>query len=340
MVIWTLQENPVTDATINLKAEPFSDRSLDPSLRFSSYTSGDPITPLLRAYPGDPVVIRSIHVGPNVDSFRVDGHKFYTEKRMPSDPSGTRKYSRVSDTIQSGVSERFTLMLDGGAGGVRHIPGDYLYHDGVARRFRQGAWGIIRVLGAQAADLQPLPGYPAPGGTYVQPAVTGGRPPVTTDPGNPCPAGSPQKSFAVSAVDVPSTNVGSGKGPRAAYVLSSAASSVKKNGVTDPLVLHVAEGDCVEVKLKNERSLVRASFSVAELAKSASSGASTSASTRSRPLRPGRPRRTGSSPTSGRSKARSWPTSAATRPARSVSTVRSSWPSRARRSRIRQPAAR
>ena len=216
-------------------------------------------------------MIRSIHVGPNVDSFRVDGHKFYTEKRMPRDPNSGRVYSRVSDTIQSGVSERFTLMLDGGAGGVHHEPGDYLYHDGVARRFRQGAWGIMRVLGAQAADLQPLPGYPAPGGTYVQPAVTGGRPPAAANPGNPCPAGSTPKSFAVSAVDVPSNNTGSVNGPRAAYVLSSAASSVKKNGVAEPLVLHVGEGDCVDVTLKNERGSARASFSVAEVAKAAAS---------------------------------------------------------------------
>ena len=81
MVIWTLDDNPVTDSTINLHAAPFSDRGTDPSLRFSSYKWGDPGTPLLRAYPGDPVVIRAIHVGPTIDSFRVDGHHFYVEKR-------------------------------------------------------------------------------------------------------------------------------------------------------------------------------------------------------------------------------------------------------------------
>ena len=59
MVIWTLDDNPVTDSTINLHAAPFSDRGTDPSVRFSSYKWGDPGTPLLRAYPGDPVVISS-----------------------------------------------------------------------------------------------------------------------------------------------------------------------------------------------------------------------------------------------------------------------------------------
>src|SRR4029077_1083720 len=114
MVIWTLDDNPVTDSTINLHAAPFSDRGTDPSLRFSSYKWGDPGTPLLRAYPGDPVVIRAIHVGPTIDSFRVDGHNFYVEKRARSQAG--EMYSRVTDTIHSGVSERYTLILDGGAG--------------------------------------------------------------------------------------------------------------------------------------------------------------------------------------------------------------------------------
>src|SRR4029077_20726912 len=117
MVIRTLDDNPVTDSTINLHAAPFSDRGTDPSLRFSSYTYGDPNTPLLRAYPGDPVVIRAIHVGPTIDSFRMDGHNFYIEKRARDAATGTM-YSRVPDTIHSGVSERYTLILDGGAGGV------------------------------------------------------------------------------------------------------------------------------------------------------------------------------------------------------------------------------
>ncbi len=155
MVIWTLDDNPVTDSTINLHAAPWSDRGTDPSLRFSSYTWGDPGTPLLRAYPGDPVVIRAIHVGPTIDSFRMDGHNFYVEKRARDAGTG-QMYSRVTDTIHSGVSERYTLILDGGAGGAGKQPGDYLYHNGIARRFKQGAWGIMRVLPKGSPTLQAL----------------------------------------------------------------------------------------------------------------------------------------------------------------------------------------
>jgi manganese oxidase len=282
MVIWTLDDNPVTDSTINLHAAPWSDRGLDPSLRFSSYVWGDPGTPLLRAYPGDPVVIRAIHVGPTIDSFRVDGHHFYVEKRSRDQHDGTM-YSRVTDTIHSGVSERYTLILDGGAGGSAKQPGDYLYHNGIARRFKQGAWGIMRVLPKTSTGLQPLPDNNAPGGIYTQPAVTGARPPATTNPGNPCPAGAVQKSIAISAVDVPNSVQGtSGKNGTstsvtgaitAAYVLTANAAAAKTSGVTEPLVVHINVGDCLSVTFTNQRVLARASFSVGELAKAgASSG--------------------------------------------------------------------
>ena len=280
MVIWTLDDNPVTDSTINLHAAPFSDRGTDPSLRFSSYKWGDPGTPLLRAYPGDPVVIRAIHVGPTIDSFRVDGHNFYVEKRSRNATTG-EMYSRVTDTIHSGVSERYTLILDGGAGGVGKQPGDYLYHNGIARRFKQGAWGIMRVLPKGSPGLQALPNYAMPAGTYVQPAVTGGRPPVTTSPGNPCPTGSTPKAMAISAVDVPDSVQGtSGSGGTstsvtgaitAAYVMTSDAALAKTKGVTEPLVVHINVGDCVTVNFTNQRALDRASLSVGELTKSGGS---------------------------------------------------------------------
>lgn len=280
MVIWTLDDNPVTDSTINLHAAPWSDRGTDPSLRFSSFKWGDPGTPLLRAYPGDPVVIRAIHVGPTIDSFRVDGHNFYVEKRSRNAMDGTM-YSRVTDTIHSGVSERFTLILDGGAGGVNHQPGDYMYHNGIARRFKQGAWGIIRVLPKGSPSLQALPQYAKPAGAYVQPAVTGARPPVATSPGSPCPAGATNKSLAISAVDVPNSVQGtSGSGGTstsvtgaitAAYVLTPNALTAKTQGVKDPLVVHINEGDCVTVIFTNQRAIERASINVGELSKAGGS---------------------------------------------------------------------
>jgi len=268
MVIWTIDDTPVTDSTINMRAEPFADRGLDPSVRFSSYTNADPRTPLLRAYPGDDVVIRAIHVGPTLDSLRLDGHRFFVEKRSRN---GVSEWTRVTDTLHAGVSERYTLILDGGAGGPSKQAGDYLYHNGIARRFRQGAWGLMRVLGQRASDLQPLNTNAAPGGTYVAPVTTPGqRPPALTDPGNPCPANAPQVPLAISAVDLPKSNVLAPK-VRSGYVMSAAAAAAKKSGVLEPLVVHVNQGDCVVVTFKNEREVARASFDVSEVAKGAAS---------------------------------------------------------------------
>src|SRR4029077_1790064 len=128
----------------------------------------------------------------------------------------------------------------------------------IGRRFRQGAWGIIRVLPGRVANLQPLPDRIAPASSFALPAATGGRPPEPADPGNPCPALAPQRSFDISAVDVPSSAFGNQL--RAAFVPANIAVNVeKKRLVPEPLVLHVAAGTCITVHFTNRRT-VRASF--------------------------------------------------------------------------------
>jgi FtsP/CotA-like multicopper oxidase with cupredoxin domain len=286
LALWTLDENKITDSTLNLRATPWAPRLAvaDPSLLFSSYRHGDPNTPLPRAYPGDPFVIRTINVGPTEDAIHVDGHRFFWENRFSSPDSASPGPTIASpvDTLHDGISERFTLILQGGAGGPLAQPGDYLYNNTVGRRFRQGAWGILRVLSQQSSGLAPLPDHPAPAGGSPLPSPTGAAPPQANGPGDPCPGGADQVSFDVSAVDVPggtvtpavppplrinkdniSTDVGptSTTGVNAAFVRSSDASAVAAGTKKpEPLVLHVAQGDCVTVKLHNERTLSRASF--------------------------------------------------------------------------------
>jgi manganese oxidase len=265
LALWTIDENPVTDSTLNLRAAPLSDRlagGSDPSLAFSSYRHGDPNTPLPRAYPGDPFVIRTINVSANMDTIHVDGHRFFFENRYLG-PTGQVE-STPTDTIHYGVSEKYTLALDGGAGGLRKAPGDYLYFNGLGRRLRQGAWGIIRVLPQRVGDLAQLPGtsVPAGDGSSPLPAVTGGAPPEPRSPGQPCPASAPQRNITVSAVDVP----GGVPGREAAFVPSFDAAAVKSGArPPEPLVVHAAAGECLNVTLNNERASARASFHVGEL---------------------------------------------------------------------------
>jgi Big-like domain-containing protein/multicopper oxidase len=263
LALWQIDENPVTDSTLNLRAAPFADRLADngdPSLLFSSYTHGDPNTPLPRAYPGDPFVIRLLNVSGGVDTIHVDGHRFFVENRY-LDPNGKPESSPVN-TYHAGISERFSLMLEGGAGGALRKPGDYLYMNGIGRRTREGAWGLIRVLGGAVPDLQPLPGRPTPGGSGALPEATGGRPPASTGPGDPCPAGATVRSFDVSAVDLRRAR----GGPQAAFVPTANAAAAQFGSLQpEPLVLHAAEGECLEVNFTNRRVGARASFHVAAL---------------------------------------------------------------------------
>ena len=148
VVLWTIDENPNTDATLNLKAEPWADRlaeNPDASLLFSSYTHGDPITPLPLAYPGDPVIVRTINVGPTVDGLHFDGHRFTLENRffdVNGNPTATQQ-----NTLHYGISEKFTLVMKAGRDHWRSRD-DYLYENSIARKFRDGAWGLLRVLPA------------------------------------------------------------------------------------------------------------------------------------------------------------------------------------------------
>jgi len=242
-VLWTINDHEPSpaEATFNLRADPWKDRTSDPTLRFSSNSpQGDPYTPLPKAYVGDNFVIRNINVGQGTNTLSIDGHRTYWEPRY-RDALGVQ--SSPIDTIHTTVSEKYTLILDGGAGGPRHVPGDYIYHDGENRRFQNGAWGIIRVLPSlNASLLRPLPGTSiAAGGPAPAQVAT-------------CPAGAPVHNFAISAVDLPLATAGDGRS--AAFVPTSQAAAVKAGTVfPQPLVMHIAAGECLNVTLTNERAI-------------------------------------------------------------------------------------
>ena len=268
-VLWTIDQNPTTDSTLNLRAEPLSDRRVaatDPSLLYSSYRHGDPFTPIPRAYAGDPFVIRTVNVSSGVDTLQVDGHKIFAENRYLDD-QGKHEATALSALVY-GISERYTLALQGGAGGPQKRAGDYLYTSGIGRRVEQGAWGLIRVLSKQVGDLRPLPGTNVPTGPPDAPQQTGGRPPAATTIGEPCPADATTREFSISAVDVP----GGVAGRTLAYVPTVDAAAVKAGTKTpEPLALHVAAGECVNVRFTNALTAGRASFHVGKLLRDISS---------------------------------------------------------------------
>ncbi len=243
--------------TINLRAEPWAERISDPAYRFSSVTHGDPHTQEIRTYLGDPVVIRGMGLVERVGGIRFTGHRFQQERN-----------SAASDTRDStfiGISERFDVSLEGGAGGTGGFPGDYLYYSTLGKDFESGAWGLLRVYDTAKADLQPLPDRPTPpgGAGFPQQGQTGGIPLALNDgPGNACPMGAPVREYPLTVDEaVIRYNPRSALDPSGvAYRLEGAAS----NQISTPMVMRANEGECLRIVLHNLH-IDRASISLGEL---------------------------------------------------------------------------
>jgi hypothetical protein len=223
-------------SAINMRVEPLVARGGDPARFFSSQLHGDPETPLLETFLGDPIVIRGLVPATNdVHTLHVDGHWFRLEPYSPTSPP--------INTVHLGISERYDLMIPK-AGGPQAMPGDYLYYNGRLFKLREGSWGLIRVYDdAYGGSLQKLPGHeetPPPA-----PAL--------------CPADAPQKAFAVAAIEAPLPMLAGAKGKL--YVLEEDKAAVLSGAkAAEPLTLHVNVGDCLVISLANETQDGSASF--------------------------------------------------------------------------------
>jgi hypothetical protein len=140
---------------INYRTERFAPRlakNPDQADVFSSAVHGDPATPLLRAYVGDPVRIRLLTSSDRgrAHSFVLSGHGWHYQA---ADPDSTV----VSTHGLLLASQAASLMLAGGAGGPRGVSGDFLYRDGnQVNQTNAGLWGILRVHATPQPDLRPL----------------------------------------------------------------------------------------------------------------------------------------------------------------------------------------
>jgi hypothetical protein len=239
-------------SAFNLVAEPLADR--DPATRFSSTVHGDPITPIPRAYVGDPIVFRHLAIVERVGGFRVTGHRFGLERFAEEAQSG--------DTSVIGISERLDLLTT--AGGPQRKDGDYLYYSTLGKELNAGAWGLVRVHDRRQNDLERLPGH----------GFGQGSGPV-------CPGQGNVRDYDVAITDA--YIVTSDQPVRVvegvAYMLRQGNTLLAPNRdgslepaqevndlpvVREPLVLRVNEGECLEVNLRNLTDSP-ASFTVGEL---------------------------------------------------------------------------
>jgi manganese oxidase len=236
LVLFLQDDNPLTQAgrsaggSINLRVEPLERRRGrgPPSAVLSSAAYGDPETPVLEAFVGDPIMLRTLVAGTNeVHTLHVDGHWFRSE--------GWSRRSPPLAAAHVGISERFDLVIPA-AGGPRSMAGDYVYANGRSFKFREGSWGLLRVRAPdETTALKPLPGR-----RPIEPARTV------------CPDGAPQRRVDVAAVeaDLPMLD-----GPGAMFVARGKDRGAAPTGEgtrPEPLVLHVNVGDCLLVDLGNE----------------------------------------------------------------------------------------
>ncbi|MCH7713065.1 MAG: multicopper oxidase domain-containing protein, partial [Chloroflexi bacterium] len=173
---------------LNYRSEPFMNRmelqfetfeSFDPSLAYSSYTFGDPATPIARTYLGDPVKQRVVHGGSEVfHVHHVHGGATRWRRQPGTEPtafdSGFDKFppllpqaSARTDSQSIGPAESYDLEHECGSGGCQESVGDFLIHCHVAHHYIAGMWMIWRVQntlqdGLVSQDslppLQELPG--------------------------------------------------------------------------------------------------------------------------------------------------------------------------------------
>jgi len=127
------------DRAINYRAEPFEERDNKFAARvLSTLAHGDPATPIVEVTVGEQVRFHmTVGFGEQPHVATIDGHRFPFE-RVNQD--GVHFYAR-----QIVPKSTIDAVLEGGAGGILGIPGDYLYRDGRNPFFEGGLWGILRV---------------------------------------------------------------------------------------------------------------------------------------------------------------------------------------------------
>lgn len=135
---------------INYRCEPMPERlkiKNDPAHIFSSFVYGDPDTPILETYPGEPIRIRLL------DGAHEEQHVFNITG-LPWRKEITDSSSPVVQSQTIGISEAFNLHID-----EPYTAGDYLYYSGGIDDLWLGLWGILRAYAVPQKNLLPLCGF-------------------------------------------------------------------------------------------------------------------------------------------------------------------------------------
>ncbi|ARU62038.1 copper oxidase [Tumebacillus avium] len=236
---------------INYRNEPLQFRlaqpDCDPAYVFSSYLHGDPVTPLLETYNGDPVRIRLLQgAHEESHSFNLHRQRWHRERRDLD--------SEIVQQQHIGISESFTFefAIEG------HGDFDMLYHFGSVDDLWLGNWGIMRSFQERVPHLLPLPDRPAPPvRTHPLPRPTGARPPKAAHPGQPGPPGAPVRRYEVAAINADLIyNAAGDHDPHGLiFTLAKDVEAIHAGLLNpEPLILRGNVGEVVEVTLHNQLS--------------------------------------------------------------------------------------
>ncbi|MGY1708361.1 multicopper oxidase domain-containing protein [Geodermatophilus sp. SYSU D00758] len=141
--------------TISYRAEPMINRErklwrmiregslLEPVIgeeqHHSSWLFGEPATPVLCAYVGDPIRIRFVHAAVK------ETHVFHQHVYQWHADPGNRN-SPIVDSITVGPQTGHTIEYLYGAGSAQGAVGDAIFHCHLYPHFHEGMWGITRTF--------------------------------------------------------------------------------------------------------------------------------------------------------------------------------------------------
>lgn len=252
---------------INYKCAPLQFRKGDPAYVFSSFVHGDPETPLLETYEGDPIRIRLF------DGAHEEQHSFNLHGlRWRKEPTDNKSPLVQQQTI--GISEAFNIEIN-----EDYKQGDYLYYFGGVDDLWLGLWGILRTYKEKVSNLMPLEDRKKPPKRKTPLPIKTGKPPQKAlSSGNPCSKkakgskcykedncyedsmcneeGKRRKvrKYHIVAIqkDIKYNKFGDHDPNGLMFVLKQHEKQVlsgKKKPI--PLILRANEGDCIEVTLTN-----------------------------------------------------------------------------------------
>jgi manganese oxidase len=230
---------------VNYKNEPLQFRlgeDCDPAYSFSSFVNGDPVTPILNCYEGDPIRIRVLQ-GSQEESHSFNMHGLRWKAERPD--------SETSFVCQEhiGISESFTFELA--------VPnsGDYLWTFETEEDLWNGCWGLVRAFDEEVDFLIPLPDRPDPPKRTKDLPVCTGKPPekaklVEVD----APPNAPVKRFDIVAfhIPIPYSKWGEKDPFGIVFALKKDVKAIlagKKK--IQPLIIRANQGDVVEINLES-----------------------------------------------------------------------------------------